>query len=92
MKYLSDYILSAYCEDVVSGASHQNGKVFEVMGRFSADEDLEWLNFWDKLAAKATATGSVRLLEKGPHVTHVQPIESTFLLIESSSRALYRFA
>jgi hypothetical protein len=57
LKYLSDYILSAYCEDVASGASHQSGKVFEIMGNFYAYEDLEWLKFWDKLAAKAAATG-----------------------------------
>ena len=92
MKYLSRLRPVSACEDVVSGARvTQNAArcCSRLAGRFSADEDLV-LNFWDEaLAAKATAAGSVRLLEKGRACqAAARPNQSAFLLIRSSSRAL----
>ena len=57
IKYQSDYLLTRYCQDAAANVDHASGKVFEILGYFYTLVDLEAMHLWDKLAAKAAATG-----------------------------------
>lgn len=57
VEYLSDWLLKAYCDDLASNATHADGKVAESLSYSYSLAELEAMQLWDKLAAKAAATG-----------------------------------
>ena len=57
VEYLADWLLKAYCDDLASNATHADGKVAESLSYSYSLDELEAMQLWDKLAAKAAATG-----------------------------------
>ncbi len=61
VQYLSNDLLTRYCADKAANKTHANGSVFQSFtddGYYSANpfytvQQLEAMNFWDKLGAKA---------------------------------------
>jgi hypothetical protein len=57
-EYLSDSLLKAYCNDVKAQVSHANSKVFQAyLKNYYTLGELEWGQLWQRLEAKAIATG-----------------------------------
>jgi hypothetical protein len=56
VQYLSDYLLDLYCWDTAANLDHASGKVYDVLKTYYTLADLEAMQLWDKLAAKAAAT------------------------------------
>lgn len=57
IQYQSDGLLKLYCKDLASQASHADGKVFGALSSFYTLAELEAKQLWQKLDAKASATG-----------------------------------
>src|SRR5436309_2685972 len=56
VKYQSDYLLSAYCQDTAANLDHASGQVYAALKTYYTVAELEALQLWDKLAEKAAAT------------------------------------
>ena len=56
VKYQSDCLLSAYCQDTAANLDHASGQVYAALKTYYTVAELEALQLWDKLATKATAT------------------------------------
>ena len=56
VKYQSDYLLSAYCQDTAANLDHASGQVYAALKTYYTVAELEALQLWDKLVEKAPAT------------------------------------
>jgi hypothetical protein len=56
VKYQSDWLLDRYCQDAAAGLDHASGQVYDSLKSYYTVVELEALQLWDDLAAKAAAT------------------------------------
>jgi hypothetical protein len=57
IEYASDALMNLYCEDLVNGASHASGKVYDYMKwYYPSVQTLENMGLWANLDAKVNAT------------------------------------
>jgi hypothetical protein len=57
IKYLPDYLLHKYCDDIANGQSHVNGSVFEVFISYYSVAQLEAEDLWVRMDAKIEGFG-----------------------------------
>jgi hypothetical protein len=55
IQYQSDVLLDCYCKDTAAHLDHASGQVYGMLNPFYTLAELEAMQLWDKLAAKAEA-------------------------------------
>lgn len=54
IKYGSDYLMNLYCQDLISGADHASGQVYNLMQWYYPLQTLENMGLWTTLDNKVT--------------------------------------
>lgn len=57
IRYLSNYLLHKYCDDLAAGKTHANGQVFDIFSRDYTLAQLEAMNLWSRMDAKIAGFG-----------------------------------
>lgn len=55
--YLPNYLLHAYCSDLSTGKTHENGQVFDIFSLNYTVAQLEAENLWSRMDAKIAGFG-----------------------------------